>query len=239
MVSSTNLPPSQRRPDLWPLADQEAYLNYLNQSRKKPIDIWQPQEKQKQLLELCGLLDALEGGEVHPAVSGIIGYGGAAGGGKTEGMIGAALIALHQVEGVKIGYFRRKFTELEGSDGPIERSQILFPQIGGVYNKSSHVWRIGDKDDAEWNEGSAAALRFCHCQYESDVHDYQSSAFDILMFDEATHFSWNQIRYLLTRNRISRHSKLPKPFAIFCSNPGGVGHSWYKMIFDIKDRIDA
>lgn len=153
-------------------------------------------------------------------------------------MIGAALIALHQIPGVKIGYFRRKFTELEGSDGPIERSMVLFPQIGGVYNKSSHVWRFGDRDEADWNEGSAGALRFCHCQYESDVYQYQSSAFDILMFDEATHFTWSQIRYLLTRNRISKYSQLPKPFAIMSTNPGGVGHMWYKRIFDIADRAD-
>lgn len=182
--------------------------------------------------------EALTGGPVHPAISGLIGYGGAAGGGKTEGMIGVGLIALLQVPGVKIGYFRRKFTELEGSDGPIERSQILYPQIGGVYNKSSHVWRVGEKDNDDWNEGVAGALRFCHCQYESSVIDYQSSAFDILLFDEATHFSWKQVSYLLTRNRKARHSMLPRPFAIFCSNPGGVGHMWYKKIFDIKDRAD-
>jgi hypothetical protein len=152
-------------------------------------------------------------------------------------MIGAALIALQQVPGVKIGYFRRKFTELEGSDGPIERTQYLFPQIGGVYNKSSHVWRFGKEEAEDWNEGSSAAMRFCHCQYESNVHDHQSSAYDILMLDEGTHFPWSIVKYLLTRNRISRHSELPKPFAVVCSNPGGVGHMWYKMIFDIQDRI--
>ena len=212
--------------------------SYLTKTTLKPSDIWQPQEKQSVLLELCGLHEALDGGPVYPAVTGLIGYGGAAGGGKTEGMIGAALIALHQVPGIKIGYFRRKFTELEGSDGPIERAQNLFPQIGGKYNKSAHVWRIGNKDDGDWNEGTAAALRFCHCQFESDVINYQSAAFDIIMFDEATHFTWSIIRYLLTRNRISGHSKLPKPFAIMSTNPGGVGHMWYKKVFDIKDRAD-
>jgi hypothetical protein len=221
---------------LLPTKDQEDILAYLNQRQKKPSDIWQPQPKQKQLLELCGLAEALDGGKAEPALAPIIGYGGAAGGGKTEGMIGAALIALSQVPGVKIGYFRRKFTELEGSDGPIERSQILFPKIGGQYNKSSHVWRFGERNE-NWNEGEASALRFCHCQYESDVYQYQSSAFDIFFFDEATHFTWSQIRYLLTRNRISRHSELPRPFAVMSSNPGGVGHIWFKRIFDIQDRL--
>ena len=190
-------------------------------------------------MELCGLHNALEGGQVEPVICGLIGYGGAAGGGKTEGMIGAALIALQMVPGIKIGFFRRTFKELEGSDGPIERSQVLFPEIGGKYNKADHVWRFGEKDGGEdWNEGSAAAFRFCHCQFDSNKNDYQSAAFDILMLDEATHFTWSIASYLLTRNRISRHSLLPKPFTIMSTNPGGVGHLFYKQIFDIKDHAD-
>jgi hypothetical protein len=212
---------------------------YLNRKTRKPSDVWQPQPKQLQLLELCGLHKALNGGEVEPALCSLIGYGGAAGGGKTEGMIGAALIALQMIPGIKIGYFRRTFKELEGSDGPIERSQVLFPKIGGKYNKSDHVWRFGQEEGGEdWNEGSAAALRFCHCQFESNKTDYQSAAFDILMIDEATHFTWTITSYLLTRNRISRHSALPRPFAVMSTNPGGVGHMWYKQIYDIKDRAD-
>jgi hypothetical protein len=223
---------------LWPEKDQQEVLNYYRRKQTNPIDVWQPQPKQRQLLEICGLSDALEGGPVHPAMAGIIGYGGAAGGGKTEGMVGLALVALDQIPGVKIAYFRRTFGELEDSDGPIERTQFLYPKIGGEYNASKHVWKFGrSKGKEDWNAGSAPALRFNHCQYEKDVQLYQSAAFDILLIDEATHFSWKIIRYLLTRNRISGHSKLPKPFAVMCSNPGGEGHMWYKQIFGISDRL--
>lgn len=211
----------------------------LTMNRTFPIDIWQPQPKQKALLELCGLAESINGGPVYPAHANLIGYGGAAGGGKTEALVALAMIAMHQVPGVKIGYFRRTFTELEGSDGPIERSMILYPELGGEYNKGDHVWKFGKKEKGEdWSEGKASALRFCHCQYESDAAKYQSNAFDILIIDEATHFTWTITRFLLTRNRISRHSELPKPFAVMASNPGGVGHMWYKQIFDIKDRVD-
>ena len=190
---------------------------------------------------MCGLDDALHGGPVYEARAPLIGYGGAAGGGKTEGMVAAAMVAVHNVPGVKIGYFRRTYKELEGSDGPIDRSMFLYPKIGGEYNKGEHTWRFGRETTLtdDWNEGSAAALRFCHCQHEKDVQDYQSAAFDILMFDEATHFTWTIVRFLLTRNRISRHSALPAPFAIMSSNPGGVGHMWYKMIFGIGDTADG
>lgn len=219
--------------------DQEELLRYYQKTQRKPIEIWQPQPKQMQLLELCGLNMALHGGEVYEAVCSLIGYGGAAGGGKSEGMLGVALIALMKVPGIRVGYFRRTFKELEGSDGPIERTMALYPAIGGKYNKMQHVWRFGESEGGDdWNEGEAAAMRFCHCQYESDVHSYQSSAFDILLFDEATHFTWGQIRYLLTRNRVSKYSQIPRPFSIMSTNPGGVGHMWYKQIYDIKDRAD-
>lgn len=221
--------------------DQLEIQNYLKWKQKTPNDVWQPQPKQLLLLELAGLDGALYGKSVKPAVCSYIGYGGAAGGGKTEGMIGLALVALSQIPGIKIGYFRRTFKELEGSDGPIERSHVLFPKIGGKYNKQDHAWRFGESESKEkgedWNEGTAAALRFCHCQHASDVHNYQSSAFDILLIDEATHFSWQIVSYLVTRNRKSRHSELPMPFAVMCTNPGGVGHMWYKKIFDIQRNI--
>jgi phage terminase large subunit len=220
-------------------------MRLMQQNRTVPSDFWKPQPKQYALLEIAGLNDALTGGRIHPAMAPIVGYGGAAGGGKTEGMVALAMIALHQIPGVKIGYFRRTFTELEGSDGPIERSMVLFPNLGGEYNKGDHTWSFGRKEKgADWNEGNASAMRFCHCQFESDVYKYQSNAFDILMIDEATHFSWTIVRYLLTRNRISGYSqvgkkKLPKPFSVMASNPGGVGHMWYKRIFGIKDRVDT
>ena len=198
--------------------------------RKKPSDIWQPQPKQNTLLELCGLDQALTGGTVRPAVCEWIGYGGAAFGGKTEGLVGLGLTACLSIRGVKIGYFRRKFTELEGSDGPIERSQQLYRQAGATYNQQKHLWTFGGATEKN------AALRFCHCQNENDVYGYQSSAFDILLVDEATQFSWFIIDFLVTRNRHSKFSRIPHPFRVMTANPGGIGHSWYLQIFGIDDH---
>ena len=188
---------------------------------------------------MCGLNDALYGGEVHPALCSVIGYGGAAFGGKTEGMLGVALVALSEIPGVKIGWFRRTFPELEGSDGIIERSYSLFPKIGAKYNESKHIWRMSDTENEgdDWDKGKAGALRFCHLQYEKDIYAYQSSSFDIQLWDEATHFAWMQTRYMFTRNRMSKYSQIPRAFAVMCSNPGNIGHIWYKQIFGIKDRL--
>ena len=214
-------------------------IRLMTQNRTVPNDVWVPQRKQRLLLKMCGLDLALTGGEVYEAMAPIIGYGGAAGGGKTEGMLAAGLIACHQIPGVKVGFFRRTYKELEDLDGPIERSHALFPKLGAFYNKTEHVWRFGkDRMGEDWNEAEGSAFKFCHCQHEKDKQAYQSAAFDILLFDEATHFTWTIINFLLLRNRVSRHSEIPRPFTVMGSNPGGVGHAWYKRIFGIQDNID-
>lgn len=191
-----------------------------------PGEIWQPQPKQAQLLEMCGLLDALNGGQVKPAVSELIGYGGAAFGGKTEGLVAIGMIACMAIPGVQVGYFRRTYPELEGADGPIIRSEDLYNQLGARYNQGKHVWRFAN----------GSRLHFNHCQNEKDVFKYQSQAFDILLVDEATHFSWFIIDYLLTRNRVSKYSEIPHPFTVMCSNPGNIGHLWYLKLFDILEE---
>lgn len=233
-----SLPASLRDPSRWPEADREEVAALLAKKTRKPADVWQPQEKQRQLLELCGLDQALHGGMVQPAVSKYVGYGGAVYGGKTEGMLGIALIAMHQIPSVKIGYFRRTYPLLKASDGPIERSYSLFPKLGFTYNETDHIWReVGEADDEDWDKGKGAALRFCHLQYEKTVHDYQSAAFDIMLWDESTEFSWPQVRYMLTRNRPSKWCKIPRPFSVMCTNPGNIGHLWYKTLFGIQDRL--
>ena len=60
----------------------------------------------------------------------------------------------------------------------------------------------------------------------------------VLLVDEATHFTWFIIDYLLTRNRASGEVKLTgfKPFALLCSNPGNIGHAWYSQIYDMEKK---
>lgn len=187
-------------------------------------DYWTPQPKQMELFRAAGLDEALYGGPVKPALSDFIGYGGAAFGGKTEAAIALAMTAAATVPGVQVMYFRRKFTELEGSDGPIDRSQVLYPKAEARYNAAKHVWRFPQ----------GGQVRFCHCNHEKNRFDYQSQAADIMIFDEATHFTQKIAEYLvLTRNRVSKYSKLPHPFFVGLTNPGGTGMMWYMRWFDI------
>jgi len=235
---------------LWPEADKQELLARTGKNKKKPIEIWQPQRKQATALKMLGLLDALYGGEVSPSLAERNGYGGAAGGGKTDLIVGVGLIACMTIPSVKVGVFRRTYPELEGADGPIERSLSLYPQAGAKYNASKHVWTFPDistgivgsldgKDDEgeDWLRTSAPALRFCQVPNDKDKHKYQSWAFDVLMIDEATNFPWGIVDYLLTRNRKSRNSKIPVPFSLFSANPGMIGHMWYRKQFGIYGEL--
>lgn len=137
-------------------------------------------------------------------------YGGAAGGGKTDGLV---MGAVRHVD--KRGYngivFRRTFPELEGQ--VIPKSREWYHVIGGRYDSVKHYWRFP----------SESRVHFGHLQHEDDVYRYQGWEFQYIGFDELTHFTKRQYTYLLSRAR-SAHGI---PIRIRASaNPGGEGQEW-------------
>lgn len=186
---------------------------------------WWPQKRQETLLQAAGVLDCLtQGAPPRRPLARAIGYGGAAGGGKTDGMVGLGLTWSAAYPGCSIGYFRRTFSELSGPDGPILRMLRLLAQLRvdglATWNATEHRWTFA------WG----SLFTFCHAQHADDVHNYQSQAFDLLLVDEATHFTWPMVDYLMTRNRPTIDG-LIAPLAVMCTNPGSVGHLWYKTQF--------
>lgn len=81
-----------------------------------------------------------------------------------------------------------------------------------------------------WTFFNGSILQFCHLQHENDVSNYQSQQFDVILFDEATHFTRSMVRYMLTRNR-SATGNIPRPFVAMGTNPGNIGHMWFKEEF--------
>lgn len=137
-------------------------------------------------------------------------YGGAAGGGKSEGVLQGALryIAHKDYSGI---CFRRTYPELELS--LIPRSRLWYPKEGGRYNDAKHVWTFP----------SGATIRFGYLQYEDDVQKYQSSEFQYLGFDELTTFTRKQYVGMLARARSSAGIPVRVRNG---TNPGGDGHEW-------------
>lgn len=186
---------------------------------------YRPQPKQEELLEAMGILDWFNGeGPVKAPLGDNIGYGGAVFGGKSYGILGSASIAANAMPGVQMVFFRRTFQEMIGADSIITNAYEVFPGSGAVDRKGGMEWR--------WPNGSA--FYFKHCQYDNDVFNYKGQGFDILFMDEATHFSWFQADYLLTRKRATCDAII-KPMAVFASNPGNIGHMWYMKSFGLDD----
>lgn len=107
----------------------------------------------------------------------IIGYGGAAGGGKTDLACGKALTQ-HQ----KVLVLRREATQLTGI---IDRFTEL---IGGRdgYNGAERIWRLPRKQ-----------IEFGSTPNLDDWNKYQGRPHDLLVFDEAANFLESQVRALL------------------------------------------
>lgn len=191
---------------------------------------WTPQPRQLACIKACGLSKPFDGAPLTPAVADLVGYGGAAGGGKTDTDLAVAILAATQYPGINIGYFRREFPQLEGPGGAIMRSREMIGHFA-KYNEQKKRWTIptGKKNDK--GQPLYSILQFNHCKDPADVYNYQSLQFDIIILDEATQFEKDMIKYLLTRNRATVDYPTFKPFSLLSTNPGNVGHQYFKDEF--------
>lgn len=143
-------------------------------------------------------------------------FGGAAGGGKSYGQLADALLFALRYPGSKQLILRRTFAELDKS--LIRQSLSLFPRKIYTFNASSH--------SGKFINGSC--IDFGYCAAETDVYQYQSAEYDVIRFDELTHFTESQYVYLLSRVRGT--NAYPKQIKS-STNPGGIGHTWVKRRF--------
>lgn len=143
-------------------------------------------------------------------------FGGAAGGGKSYGqLVDGLLYALEYPKSKQI-IFRSTFADLEKS--LIRTSMDLYPLSIADYNSSKHTWKFKN----------GSIVDFGYIQYEKDVYQYQSAEYDVIRFDELTHFTEFMYTYMISRCRGAN----PYPKCIKSStNPGGVGNNWVKERF--------
>ena len=143
-------------------------------------------------------------------------FGGAAGGGKSYGQMVDALLFALVYSGSKQLVLRRTFAELDKS--LIRTSLALFPREIYTFNSTAHT--------GKFKNGSI--IDFGYCAAENDVYQYQSAEYDVIRFDELTHFTEEQYVYLISRVRGA--NGFPKQIKS-STNPGGVGHTWVKERF--------
>lgn len=118
----------------------------------------------------------------------ILGFGGQAGGGKTDLLLGLAATQ-HRNSVI----FRRVFPSLRGI---VERSRAIFNPEGrghpdDSFNESTHRWKLSD----------GRQIEFEACQYEKDREKQRGRPRDFYGFDEATEFTRSQIEFITGWNR--------------------------------------
>ena len=143
-------------------------------------------------------------------------YGGAAGGGKSYGqLIDAFAYAMKYKESKQL-ILRRTLPELRMS--LIRVSRQLYPKEAASYKETEKIWTFTN----------GSIVEFGYCDSEGDVYRYQSAEYDVIRFDELTHFTEQMYLYLISRLR----GATDYPRAMKSStNPGGVGHTWVKSRF--------
>lgn len=143
-------------------------------------------------------------------------YGGAAGGGKSYGQVIDAFLDALKYPGIKQLILRTTFPELERS--LIMTALEVIPKTLCKYNASSHKMKF--------NNGSL--IEFGYLGNDADVTKYQSAEYDIIRFDELTHFT--EYRYTYMQSRIRGVNNFPKQIKS-STNPGSKGHAWVKERF--------
>lgn len=143
-------------------------------------------------------------------------FGGAAGGGKSYAQLMDAFIYATKYPKSKQLIFRRTFPELEKS--LIRVHLDLYPQSIYKYNSSAHSGRFAN----------GSIIDFGYLDREMDVLKYQSAEYDVIRFDELTHFTETMYRYMMSRIRGA--NDYPKSVKS-STNPGGIGHYWVKERF--------
>jgi len=153
-------------------------------------------------------------------------YGGAAGGGKSDALLMAALQYV-DVPGYAALLLRKSYQDLSLPDALMARAREWLEGTDAVWDRETHTWRFP----------SGATLTFGYLETEDDKYRYQSSAFQFIGFDELSQFTLTQYLYLFSRLRKKDGVVVPLRMRS-ASNPGGRGHEWVRDRFIIGRGVD-
>ena len=141
-------------------------------------------------------------------------FGGARGGGKTDGMLGEWMSHAFEHGKDAIGLMvRRTRTELVET---IQRSIQLFTPLG---------WKWKEQDKM-WTSPAGARLRFAYLERDQDAESYQGHSYTRIYIEEIGNFrSPKPIMKLMATLRSG--AGVPCGFRA-TGNPGGPGHMWVR-----------
>lgn len=143
-------------------------------------------------------------------------YGGAAGGGKSFGLLLSAL-RYKNVPGFGCTIFRKNFNQIFAQGGLWDESMEIYHNVKGACPKFARGQWLFCNDEGQ----TLSKVTFAHIEKDEDVHKWQGSQICEIGFDELTHFSEKIFFYMLSRNRSSCGVE---PFVRATCNPDA--NSW-------------
>jgi hypothetical protein len=171
---------------------------------RKKIDpelvVWEPQPGPQTSLLTCPAWEIF--------------YGGARGGGKSDGILGEFIGHAQQyAEGASALVVRRTRVELQDL---IERSRQIYTPLGAKFNTTDSLWRFPN----------GARLQFIYLEQDSDADRYQGRSITRLYVEEAGTFPSE--KPILKLFACVRSGKGVPTKVIMTGNPGGPGQQWIK-----------
>lgn len=170
-----------------------------------------PQPKQMELHAAARRADETDG----PSW---IGFGGARGPGKSHATFAQlTLDDCQRADGLK-ALFLRKIGKSARESFEDLRARVL--------SRTPHTYRR-QEGVVEFVNGSRVILG--HYNNEGDIDNYLGIEYDAIVLEEATALTHEKYKRLLGSLRTSRQDWRPRLYAT--TNPGGVGHAWFKREF--------
>jgi hypothetical protein len=162
--------------------------------------VWQPQPGPQKALVDCPIPEVF--------------YGGARGGGKTDGVLGKYAIKGERYgEGFNAIFFRR---ELPMADDAIERSHTILAALGWKWNGAKYSWR----------SPRGARLRFRPLERVQDAEKYQGQNVTDACVEEAGNYP--DPAPIDRLNGVLRSAQGVPTQLLMTGNPGGPGQQWIK-----------
>ena len=146
-------------------------------------------------------------------------YGGAAGGGKSDAMLMAALQYI-DTPGYAALLLRKTYNELMLEGALLDRAMKWLGHTDASWNGETRRFTFP----------SGATLTFGFLQRMQDRARYQSSEFQFIGCDELTAFDESDYRFMFSRLRRTDGINVPLRMR-GATNPGGKGHKWVKERF--------
>ncbi len=143
-------------------------------------------------------------------------YGGARGGGKSWAMRRKLVLLAMRYPRLRLLLLRRSLHELrENHLLPLQSDLLGFAE----YKKEERAFLFPN--------GSRLVLGYCDS--DNDMLQYQGAEYDVIGFEEATHFKEEWMTFITTSLRTTKQGFSPRVY--YTCNPGGVGHAHIKRLF--------